>query len=170
MFAVPPSGTAFCCKSRSGGIGRRAWFRSMYPQGCGGSSPFFGTTPLESVAYEATRFMLYNPAHESERNRKTTEAERDRLDSAITALRGLSGNTSRAPHKHRTLSAAGPSANCRRSAGKVGEDQEGTLRMRQLCVAQEQLVGVLVEELEIPIEETYSRESREQGPAQTDWM
>src|SRR5689334_20403856 len=29
--------------SRSGGIGRRAWFRSMYPQGCGGSSPFFGT-------------------------------------------------------------------------------------------------------------------------------
>src|SRR5437016_12110797 len=32
--------------SRSGGIGRRAWFRSMYPQGCGGSSPFFGTNPL----------------------------------------------------------------------------------------------------------------------------
>jgi hypothetical protein len=32
---------AFQC--RSGGIGRRAWFRSMYPQGCGGSSPFFGT-------------------------------------------------------------------------------------------------------------------------------
>src|SRR5215831_18933227 len=30
-------------QSRSGGIGRRAWFRSMYPQGCGGSSPFFGT-------------------------------------------------------------------------------------------------------------------------------
>src|SRR5437016_14679689 len=30
--------------SRSGGIGRRAWFRSMYPQGCGGSSPFFGTS------------------------------------------------------------------------------------------------------------------------------
>src|SRR6266536_2833650 len=28
---------------RSGGIGRRAWFRSMYPQGCGGSSPFCGT-------------------------------------------------------------------------------------------------------------------------------
>ena len=32
--------------SRSGGIGRRAWFRSMYPQGCGGSSPFFGTNVL----------------------------------------------------------------------------------------------------------------------------
>src|SRR5215831_460453 len=31
-------------QSRSGGIGRRAWFRSMYPQGCGGSSPFFGTS------------------------------------------------------------------------------------------------------------------------------
>src|SRR5271166_3968270 len=29
---------------RSGGIGRRAWFRSVYPQGCGGSSPFFGTS------------------------------------------------------------------------------------------------------------------------------
>src|SRR5579864_8469649 len=29
---------------RSGGIGRRAWFRSMYSQGCGGSSPFFGTS------------------------------------------------------------------------------------------------------------------------------
>jgi uncharacterized protein (TIGR00369 family) len=28
---------------RSGGIGRRAWFRSMCPQGRGGSSPFFGT-------------------------------------------------------------------------------------------------------------------------------
>src|SRR5664279_1538880 len=28
---------------RSGGIGRRAWFRSTYSQGCGGSSPFFGT-------------------------------------------------------------------------------------------------------------------------------
>jgi hypothetical protein len=28
---------------RSGGIGRRAWFRSMYSQGCGGSSPLFGT-------------------------------------------------------------------------------------------------------------------------------
>ena len=31
---------------RSGGIGRRAWFRSMYSQGCGGSSPFFGTNPF----------------------------------------------------------------------------------------------------------------------------
>src|SRR5438105_14165221 len=30
--------------SRSGGIGKRAWFRSMYPQGCRGSSPFFGTS------------------------------------------------------------------------------------------------------------------------------
>src|SRR5580698_9821364 len=29
--------------SRNGGIGRRAWFRSMYSQGCGGSSPLFGT-------------------------------------------------------------------------------------------------------------------------------
>jgi hypothetical protein len=32
---------------RSGGIGRRAWFRSMYSQGCGGSSPFFGTSPFK---------------------------------------------------------------------------------------------------------------------------
>ena len=29
-----------------GGIGRRAWFRSMYSQGCGGSSPFDGTNDL----------------------------------------------------------------------------------------------------------------------------
>ena len=35
---------------RSGGIGRRAWFRSMYPQGCGGSSPFFGTMRLQHSA------------------------------------------------------------------------------------------------------------------------
>src|ERR1035437_359475 len=34
-----------------GGIGRRAWFRSMYPQGCEGSSPFIRTTTglLEGV-------------------------------------------------------------------------------------------------------------------------
>ena len=32
-----------CVPCRSGGIGRRAWFRSTYSQGCGGSSPFFGT-------------------------------------------------------------------------------------------------------------------------------
>src|SRR5437879_3582382 len=38
--AQPPRIEVTC---RSGGIGRRAWFRSMYPQGCGGSSPFFGT-------------------------------------------------------------------------------------------------------------------------------
>ncbi len=35
-----PSVSSTC---RSGGIGRRAWFRSMYSQGCGGSSPLFGT-------------------------------------------------------------------------------------------------------------------------------
>src|ERR1700761_4035615 len=33
---------------RSGGIGRRAWFRSMYSQGCGGSSPLFGTKSLSN--------------------------------------------------------------------------------------------------------------------------
>ena len=37
---------------RSGGIGRRAWFRSMYPQGCGGSSPFFGTR-FDSVVFNS---------------------------------------------------------------------------------------------------------------------
>src|SRR6185437_2878530 len=36
---------------RSGGIGRRAWFRSMYPQGCGGSSPFFGTITALNVLH-----------------------------------------------------------------------------------------------------------------------
>jgi hypothetical protein len=34
---------------RSGGIGRRAWFRSMYSQGCGGSSPPFGTNYFYSI-------------------------------------------------------------------------------------------------------------------------
>ncbi len=36
--------------SRSGGIGRRAWFRSMYSQGCEGSSPFFGTKSMNRRA------------------------------------------------------------------------------------------------------------------------
>jgi hypothetical protein len=36
-----------CVPCRSGGIGRRAWFRSTYSQGCGGSSPFFGTNPSQ---------------------------------------------------------------------------------------------------------------------------
>src|SRR5579872_4029177 len=36
---------------RSGGIGRRAWFRSMYPQGCGGSSPFFGTRFILAASF-----------------------------------------------------------------------------------------------------------------------
>ena len=40
--AASPGCPAVTC--RSGGIGRRAWFRSMCPQGRGGSSPFFGTT------------------------------------------------------------------------------------------------------------------------------
>jgi hypothetical protein len=51
----PPNPTHFCrsggnCRSLNpghrGGIGRRAWFRSMYPQGCGGSSPFDGTSSI----------------------------------------------------------------------------------------------------------------------------
>src|SRR6185437_7616410 len=47
-----------CISSRSGGIGRRAWFRSMYPQGCGGSSPFFGTNHL--VATRQTALTVSN--------------------------------------------------------------------------------------------------------------
>src|SRR5713226_9679636 len=45
-----------------GGIGRRAWFRSMYPQGCGGSSPFDGTITLKApfeasvAAHEVLRY------------------------------------------------------------------------------------------------------------------
>jgi hypothetical protein len=39
---------------RSGGIGRRAWFRSMYPQGCGGSSPFFGTSIYPKITVSGT--------------------------------------------------------------------------------------------------------------------
>ena len=45
---------------RSGGIGRRAWFRSMYSQGCGGSSPFFGT----KINYKAFKIKyLIHPRH-----------------------------------------------------------------------------------------------------------
>ena len=45
---------------RSGGIGRRAWFRSMYSQGCGGSSPFFGTSYFVSLhqSDSSSRFRL----------------------------------------------------------------------------------------------------------------
>src|SRR5271166_5485059 len=53
--------TGNCCQSsrsrwtqracRSGGIGRRAWFRSMYSQGCGGSSPFFGTNSIDNFSF-----------------------------------------------------------------------------------------------------------------------
>src|SRR3979409_263717 len=45
---------------RSGGIGRRAWFRSMYSQGCGGSSPFFGTSYFVSLHQNdsSSRFRL----------------------------------------------------------------------------------------------------------------
>ena len=41
-----------CVPCRSGGIGRRAWFRSTYSQGCGGSSPFFGTKTIEIIDYK----------------------------------------------------------------------------------------------------------------------
>src|SRR3954464_1607071 len=46
---------------RSGGIGRRAWFRSMYSQGCGGSSPFFGTnksTHMKLKKYSQTLLIV----------------------------------------------------------------------------------------------------------------
>src|SRR5258708_2632542 len=47
---------------RSGGIGRRAWFRSMYPQGCGGSSPFFGTSFFLNTAKNGMRFQIEQAA------------------------------------------------------------------------------------------------------------
>src|ERR1051326_2332358 len=55
------SGASPC---RSGGIGRRAWFRSMYPQGGGGSSPFFGTNNIEVLRLAKARsgFRLSAPA------------------------------------------------------------------------------------------------------------
>src|ERR1700758_5459216 len=43
---------------RSGGIGRRAWFRSMYSQGCGGSSPFFGTISFVAALQTALTVLL----------------------------------------------------------------------------------------------------------------
>src|SRR6476469_822281 len=54
--AVPAATLVVTC--RSGGIGRRAWFRSMYPQGCGGSSPFFGTNEIQTLCGVAQGFPL----------------------------------------------------------------------------------------------------------------
>ena len=46
-------------KCRNGGIGRRAWFRSMYSQGCGGSSPLFGTSRFApSKLFLSNRLVL----------------------------------------------------------------------------------------------------------------
>src|ERR1035438_4370368 len=47
---------------RSGGIGRRAWFRSMYPQGCGGSSPLIRTKLQEVIEAEYRRRSRTIPA------------------------------------------------------------------------------------------------------------
>src|SRR5258707_15130994 len=57
--AQPPRKAVTC---RSGGIGRRAWFRSMYPQGCGGSSPFFGTSFFLNTAKNGMRFQIEQAA------------------------------------------------------------------------------------------------------------
>src|ERR1700722_10899216 len=45
------------CKStcHRGGIGRRAWFRSMYRQRCGGSSPFDGTSSFQLSLTSSSR-------------------------------------------------------------------------------------------------------------------
>src|SRR5258708_21162632 len=56
--ACGPSRNVVTCPS--GGIGRRAWFRSMYPQGCGGSSPFFGTTDCARPKNQAPSLKLKN--------------------------------------------------------------------------------------------------------------
>jgi hypothetical protein len=51
---------------RSGGIGRRAWFRSMYSQGCGGSSPFFGTKSIKSLSIKINplkQFIVFCWSH-----------------------------------------------------------------------------------------------------------
>ena len=49
---------------RSGGIGRRAWFRSTYSQGCGGSSPFFGTNLISSSYVRGRRpLAMTGPSH-----------------------------------------------------------------------------------------------------------
>ncbi len=60
LFPVAaPVGCLAHFQSRSGGIGRRAWFRSMYPQGCGGSSPFFGTNSLDPTSYSRATGYSY---------------------------------------------------------------------------------------------------------------
>src|SRR5438477_7119763 len=64
---------------RSCGIGRRAWFRSMYSQGCGGSSPFFGTIPrffglFRHLDYGGSDFPLPGPLRDRTWNSGETEA------------------------------------------------------------------------------------------------
>src|SRR6202789_3410058 len=49
--------------SRNGGIGRRAWFRSTFSQGSGGSSPLFGTKLYDRREFRffAINFMIHDP-------------------------------------------------------------------------------------------------------------
>ena len=61
---------------RSGGIGRRAWFRSMYPQGCGGSSPFFGTKTFLEVLRCAQDFACGAHARKAAQVRVPSSAPR----------------------------------------------------------------------------------------------
>ncbi len=44
--------------SRNGGIGRRAWFRSTFSQGSGGSSPLFGTNKSSDYPRLARGFFV----------------------------------------------------------------------------------------------------------------
>ena len=46
LIRRPRAAAAMKSTCHRGGIGRRAWFRSMYRQRCGGSSPFDGTKSL----------------------------------------------------------------------------------------------------------------------------
>ena len=69
---------------RSGGIGRRAWFRSMYPQGCGGSSPFFGTRNRRknSGHPEFFLFLICCSAHTTKRGPVPTNWTASRVSSS----------------------------------------------------------------------------------------
>src|SRR6202795_2313908 len=62
--------------SRSGGIGRRAWFRAMCPQGCGGSNPPFGTTNFRSERHAAPNHVGEHPKVTHETIQRVLECRR----------------------------------------------------------------------------------------------
>src|ERR1700691_1996654 len=71
-----------------GGIGRRAWFRSMYRQRCGGSSPFDGTKRNVSRVVLAVEAVEEDSSHSWE-GRNYSPADEILARSALWVIRRL---------------------------------------------------------------------------------